>query len=82
MFDMGVGACAEEKCHIGKPQDQIMTAMCIALDTVWISLANGHIMVFGMNQPGELLTFSGCITVLYIFFLPVNILDLVKRKSA
>ena len=57
MFDVDVGACAEEKCHIGSPQDQIMTAMCTALDTVWIGLANGHIMVFGMNPPGELLTF-------------------------
>ena len=57
MFDMDVGACAEEKCHIGSPQDQIMTAMCTALDTVWIGLANGHIMVLGMYPPGELLTF-------------------------
>ena len=57
MFDVDVGACAEEKCHIGSPQDQIMTAMCTALDTVWIGLAGGHIMVFGMNPPGELLTF-------------------------
>ena len=57
MFDVDVGACAEEKCHIGNPQDRIITAMCTALDTVWIGLANGHIMVFGMNPPGELLTF-------------------------
>ena len=57
MCDVDVGACAEKKCHIGSPQDQIMTAMCTALDTVWIGLASGHIMVFGMNPPGELLTF-------------------------
>ena len=57
MFDVDVGTCAEEKCHIGKPQDWIMTAMCTTLDTVWIGPASGHIMVFGMNPPGELLTF-------------------------
>ena len=48
MFNVDVGACAEEKCHIGNPQDCIMTAMCIALDT---GLPNGHIMVFGINPP-------------------------------
>ena len=57
MSDVDVGACAEEKCHIGNPQERIMTAMCTALDTVWIGLASGHIMVFGMNPPGELLTY-------------------------
>ena len=57
MFDVDVGACAEEKCHIGNPQERIMTAMCTALDTVWIGLASGHIMVFGMNPPGDLLTY-------------------------
>ena len=57
MSDVDVGACAEEKCHIGNPQDRIMTAICTALDTVWIGLASGHIMVFGMNPPGELLTY-------------------------
>ena len=55
--DVDVGACAEENCHIGDPRGCIMTAMCTALDTVWIGLANGFIMVFGMNPPGELLTY-------------------------
>ena len=55
--DVDVGVLAEEKCHIGDPQDHIMTAMCTALDTVWIGLASGYIMVFGMNSPGELLTY-------------------------
>ena len=55
--DVDVGACAEEKCHIGDPRDRIMTAMCTALDTVWIGLANGFIMIFGMDPPGELLTY-------------------------
>ena len=54
--DVDVGILAEERCHIDS-RDKIMTAMCTALDTVWIGLANGHIMVFGMNPPGELLTF-------------------------
>jgi len=37
--------------------------MCTALDTIWIGLASGHIMVFSMNPvspgglPGELLTY-------------------------
>ena len=54
--DIDVGILAEERCHIDA-RDKIMTAMCTALDTVWIGLANGHIMAFGMNPPGELLTF-------------------------
>ena len=55
--DVDVSVCAEEKCHIGDPQDMIMTAMCTALDTVWIGLSSGYIMVFGMSPPGELLTY-------------------------
>ena len=57
IVDVDVGVLAEENCHIGDPRDRIMTAMCTALDTVWIGLANGFIMVFGMNPPGELLTY-------------------------
>ena len=55
--DVDVGVLAEEKCHVEDPRDRIMTAMCTALDTVWIGLASGFIMVFGMNPPGELLTY-------------------------
>ena len=56
--DVDVGACAEEKCHIvGDPQNRIITAMCTALDTVWIGLSSGYIMVFAMNPPGESLTY-------------------------
>ena len=54
---MDVGALAEEVCYISDPRDQIMTAMCTALDTVWIGLASGYIMVFGMKQPGKLLMY-------------------------
>ena len=57
VLDVDVGAYAEERCHIGDPQDQKMTAMCTALDTVWIGLASGYIMVFDMSSPGELLTY-------------------------
>ena len=31
--------------------------MYTALDTIWIGLASGYIVVFGMNPPGELLTY-------------------------
>ena len=55
--DLDISVLAEERCHIENPQDKIMTAVCTALDTVWIGLASGHIMVFGMSPPGELLTF-------------------------
>ena len=55
--DVDVGVLAEEKCHLEDPRDRIMTAMCTALDTVWIGLASGFIMVFAMNPPGELLTY-------------------------
>ena len=55
--DVDVGVCGEEQCHIDDLQDRIITAMCTALDTVWIGLSSGYIMVFGMNPPGELLTY-------------------------
>ena len=55
--DVNVGACAEEQCHIDDHQDRIITAMCTALDTVWIGLSSGYIMVFAMSPPGELLTY-------------------------
>ena len=55
--DVDVSVCAEEKCHIDDLQDRIITAMCAALDTVWIGLSSGYIMVFAMNPPGELLTY-------------------------
>ena len=54
--DVDVGVLAKEKFYIVDSQDCVMTAMCTALDTVWIGLASGYIMVFGMNPPGELLT--------------------------
>jgi len=63
LFDIDVGVKAEEKCHVGDVRDRIITAMCTALDTIWIGLASGHIMVFSMNPvsqgdpPGELLTY-------------------------
>ena len=55
--DVDVSACAEQQCHINDLQDRIMTAMCIALDTVWIGLSSGFIMVFSMSPPGKLLTY-------------------------
>ena len=55
--DVDVGACAEEQCHIDDLQDRIITAMCTALDTIWIGLSSGYIMVFGMSPPGKLLTY-------------------------
>ena len=57
LCDVDVDVIAEEKCHVGDPRDQIITAMCTGLDTVWIGLASGHIIVFGMNPPGEVLTY-------------------------
>ena len=56
VIDVDIDACAKEKCYIGNPQDRIMTAMCTALDTVWIGLSSGYILVFSMDPPGELLT--------------------------
>ena len=55
--DVDVSVCAEEKCHIVDLQARIMTAMCVALDTVWIGLSSGYIMVFAMDPSGELLTY-------------------------
>ena len=55
--DVDVSVCAEEKCHINNLQDRIITNMYIALDTVWVGLSSGYIMVFAMSPPGELLTY-------------------------
>ena len=57
LCDVDVGVIAEVKCHVCDPRGQIITAMCTSLDTVWIGLASGHIIVFGMNPPGEVLTY-------------------------
>ena len=63
LCDVDVGVKAEEKCHVGDVRDQIITAMCTALDTIWTGLASGHIMVFNMNSvspdgpPSKLLTY-------------------------
>ena len=57
LCDVDVGVIAEEKCHVGDSRDQIITAVCTGLDTIWIGLASGHIIVFGMNPPGEVLTY-------------------------
>ena len=57
LCDIDVGVIAEEKCHVGDPQYHTITAMCTGLDTVWIGLASGHIIVFGMNPSGEVLTY-------------------------
>ena len=55
--DVDMSVCAEEKCYIVDLPDRIITAMCVALDTVWIGLSSGYIMVFAMNPPGEFLTY-------------------------
>ena len=55
--DVDVSVCAKDSCFIDDFQDTIITAMCVALDTVWIGLSGGYIMVFGMYPPGELLTY-------------------------
>ena len=57
IIDVDVCAYAKEKCHIRDSQDWIITAMCTALDTVWIGLSSGYIMIFGMSPPGKLLTY-------------------------
>ena len=53
--DVDVSVVAEKKCNVTDPQDQVITVMCTALDTVWIGLASGNIIVFSMNPPGEML---------------------------
>ena len=50
---LDVGAVAEEKCHFGDPRDQIITAMCTGLDTVWIGLAGGHITACVWYEPSR-----------------------------
>ena len=82
VIDVDVDTCAKEKCHIGDPQDRIMTAMCTALDTVWIGLSSGYILVFAMDPPGELLTYFRPYNSFIHFLLPINIQGLVRKKNA
>ena len=53
--DVDVSVVAEKKCNVTDPLDQVITTMCAALDTIWIGLASGHIIVFSINPPGEIL---------------------------
>jgi len=65
LFDLNVGIVAEDRCHISDSRDQIITAVCGTVDAVWIGLASGHIIVFGMNCPTKVLThfkvYSSCV---------------------
>ena len=57
LCDIDMNIIAKEKCHVDNPKYQVITAMCTALDTVWIGLESGHIFVFSMNPVGEVLTY-------------------------
>jgi len=57
LCDVDVSIIAKEQCHVSNPRHQVITAMCTALDTVWIGLQSGHILVFSMNPVGEVLTY-------------------------
>ena len=70
--DVDVSVSAEEKCHIDNLRDRKMTAMCVALDTVWVGLSSGYIIVFAMYPPGELLTYFRLYDSFFIRFLSAS----------
>ena len=57
LCDVDMSMIAKEQCHVSNPKHQVITAMCTALDTVWIGLGSGHVFVFSVNPPGEVLTY-------------------------
>ena len=57
LCDIDISVIAMEKCYISNPRQQGITAMCTALDTVWVGLESGHLIVFSMKPLGEVLTY-------------------------
>ena len=57
LYEFNVGVLIKDKCHVSDPRDQIITAMCTSLNTVWIGIASGHIIAFDMNHLGEVLNY-------------------------
>jgi len=55
LCDINIGIIAEDRCHISDPRDQIITAICSSVNTVWIGLVSGHIIVFDVNCPADFL---------------------------
>ncbi len=45
-FDINVYQIISNVCEEKSEQDFVITAMCPALDTIWVGLASGHVMVF------------------------------------
>ena len=39
----------QERCHVNDPIDVAITAMNVALDTVWVGMGSGHILVFASS---------------------------------
>ena len=55
LCDINVAVIAEDRCHISDSRDQIITAICSSVNFVLIGLASGHIIVFDVNCPTEIL---------------------------
>ena len=51
---VNVQQVAQERYYVNDPMDSVMTAMSVAMDTVWVGIGSGHILVF--LSSGELLT--------------------------
>jgi len=56
LYDFDVGFVVNDRCHISNPRNQVITAMCTSLNTIWIGLASGHIIAFDTNCVGQVLT--------------------------
>jgi len=55
LHDFHIGVVTKDRCNVSDPRDQIITAMCTSLDTVWIGLASGQVIAFDMNHFNEVL---------------------------
>ena len=65
MYDIDTGSHLKQVAHSINDADNVMTAMTPALDTVWVGMATGHIMIFHKE---ELLSwfhpYEGCVQFL------------------
>lgn len=74
---VNVQKVAEERYHVKDPVDSAVTAMNAALDTIWVGIGSGHIIVF--SSSGELLTALKPYDNFVRFLVPLSVSDQRRR---
>ena len=70
---VNVQQVAEDRYHVKDPVDAAVTAMNAALDTVWVGIGSGHILVF--SSLGKLLTALRPYNDFVRFLVPLSVSD-------